>query len=115
MTRSRAAVRPARGAGHAAALTQRNPWRTGAASNGGMDTRALTQQERAALVRFEAVYEEWRRATEAWLDAEVRLWTEALRRPGAPGCGCPGVDAVRLREAARAAHLRVVDALVQAP
>lgn len=78
-----------------------------------MDSRPLTQHRRAALLHFEAVYDDWRQATDAWLDAEVRLWTEALRGPSPVEVARLGADAARLRDAARAAYLRVMDALTR--
>lgn len=78
-----------------------------------MNWRPPTPQERSALLHFELLYEEWRQCTEAWLEAEARLWAEALRWPGSAECGPLRAEAERLRDKARAAYLRVMDALLQ--
>ena len=80
-----------------------------------MDSRTLTQHERKALLQFEAIYEDWRQAADAWLTAEFLLWTEALHRGAdSPEFGRLRTEAARLRDASRNAYLRVVDALMQA-
>lgn len=71
-----------------------------------------TEHDRRALLHFETVHAEWRQATEAWLAAELLLWTEAFRRPGSPEASRAGKEATRLRDTARATYLRVLDALL---
>ena len=78
-----------------------------------MDLCKLTQHDRNALLEFEVVYDEWRQATDAWLAAEVLLWTEALQAPGSPQLAGLGNEAARLRKVARRTYLRVIDALVR--
>ncbi|HEY1231075.1 MAG TPA: hypothetical protein VGF26_27550, partial [Ramlibacter sp.] len=80
-----------------------------------MDSRPLTHQKRRALLQFEAAYEEWRQATDAWLAAELVLWTRALAGARSPEVARLGADAERLRDSARTAYIRVMDALVHAP
>lgn len=80
-----------------------------------MDLRPLTQHERSALLEFETVYEHWREATDAWLAAEVVLWTEALGGAGPAQIARLGEDAARLRGRARSAYLNVIDTLTQTP
>lgn len=77
-----------------------------------MESPTLTQHERRTLLRFEALYAEWRKATDDWLAAEVLLWTEAFQRPGSPEFRRLAAEATDLRDAARAAYLRVMEALV---
>jgi len=79
-----------------------------------MDSRTLTSHERSALLQFEAIYEDWRQATDDWLAAEVLVWTEALRGADSPQFRRLGADATRLRKNARIAYLRVMDALMRA-
>lgn len=79
-----------------------------------MKVRTLTPRERSALLQFEDLYEQWRTAADAWLAAELLLWTEALRAPFSPEVARLGADAARHRETARSAYLRVMEALEQA-
>lgn len=80
-----------------------------------MDLRQLTQHERSTLRQFEAVYDDWRRATDAWLEAEVLLWMQALGGADAPEVAQLGAEAARLRDCARAAYFRVMAALTHGP
>ena len=90
---------------------QRNPLRPAGAFNGRMDPRPLTQDRRSALLQFESVYEDWRQATDAWLAAELKLWTQALGGAGPAQVRRLGADAARLRERARSTYLTVMDSL----
>lgn len=92
---------------------QRKPLRPALAFNACMDSRPPTQQRRNALLQFEAVYGDWREATDAWLAAEVLLWTETLRGAGSMEIARLGAEAARLRDSARNAYFRVMDALMQ--
>lgn len=44
--------------------------------------RPLAAHDRSTLLRFEALYAECIRASEAHAAAEIALWREALRAPG---------------------------------
>lgn len=94
-------------------LTHRKPESTGTDFNGHMAATSPSDPECSELLRFEAVYAAWRQATDGWLSAEVSLWSEALRSPGSPECRRLGEEAARLRETAREAYLRLVDALLK--
>ncbi|WP_427914939.1 hypothetical protein ACPWT1_08520 [Ramlibacter sp. MMS24-I3-19] len=79
-----------------------------------MMVRTLTPQDRSALLQFEDLYGQWRTAVDAWLAAEVLLWTEALRAPYSPEIARLGAEAARHRDTARNAYLRVMEALAHA-
>lgn len=79
-----------------------------------MKVRTLTPHERSALLQFEDLYGQWRIAADAWLAAELLLWTEALRAPWSPEAVRLGAEAARQRETARHAYLRVMEALARA-
>lgn len=67
--------------------------------------------ERELLVQFEALYEQLLRASEALARAEVALWTQAVRDGGGAERQRLAGEALRLRDAARAAQGRVRAAL----
>lgn len=73
-------------------------------------SRALTESDRAALLRYEALHEEWRAANERALEAERRLWAHVLRT-GGERPAAQAAEAARLRRASQEAYLRIIDAL----
>jgi hypothetical protein len=85
-------------------------------SNGLMSplTPFRTGHERAALQGFESAYEQWRLAEAALAEAEVRLWTEALRGADGPTCRRLGAETLALRDSARASRQGVLALLTQA-
>lgn len=75
----------------------------------------LTDCERAALLRIETAYEQWRIAQAAQASSELHLWTEALAGADAQACRRLGADTVKLRDASRAARLALLALLRQRP
>lgn len=67
--------------------------------------------DRAALARFDSLFHDWSVASDALAQAEIALWTEALRG-GADPCRSPlAAETLKRRETARAAAERVRAAL----
>jgi hypothetical protein len=69
-----------------------------------------TEAQRAALLRFEALYEEWRVADLRLLEAEQKLLAESFRRKGGEVPAELADQVARLREVADEAHRRAVAA-----
>ena len=74
-------------------------------------TRPLTDQERSALLRFEALYEDWRVALEALSESERRLWTATLNAKDGHECERLGAETIRLRVIARDAYATLITLL----
>ncbi|MFL6691373.1 MAG: hypothetical protein ACJ8GO_00280 [Ramlibacter sp.] len=74
-------------------------------------TLPLTDQERSTLLRFEAVYEQWRVAREALSASERRLWFESFHAPDGEERRTLGVETVRLRTATREAYASLISLL----
>ena len=73
----------------------------------------MTDQERSSLLRFEALFEEWRVALEALSASERRLWTETFNPKDSHECGRLGAETVRLRGIARDAYACLISMLEQ--
>jgi hypothetical protein len=74
-------------------------------------SRPPSPQERAALLQFETLYEQWRCASEALVAVEVELWDTLLRSPHSEDRLRLASETVRLRRLACAARERVLGAL----
>jgi hypothetical protein len=71
---------------------------------------SLTEAQRAALRRFEALYEEWRVADLKLLEAEQKLLAESFRRKGGDVPAELADEVARLRALAHEAHRRALEA-----
>ena len=73
-------------------------------------TAVPTEAQRAALLRFEALYDEWRVADLRLLEAEQKLLSESLERQG--GCVPPELaeEVARLRAIAEEAQRKAIAA-----
>lgn len=69
-----------------------------------------TEAQRAALRRFEALYEEWRVADLRLLEAEQKLLAESFRRKGGEVPAELAEQVARLREIVDEAHRRALAA-----
>lgn len=94
-------------------LMHHKPAATGLPWNAGMESPQLppSPARRAALLRVEAAHAAWRLACEALLQAEVELWSDALRKAPAPPDPRLAEEAVRLRAATCACYEEVMEAL----
>lgn len=81
----------------------------------GRSASSLTDPQRLALREAERLFDEWRRAKEAVIAAESRLWEEALAAPGGQPPPALAAETLRLRQAARDAHARLTAALADLP
>lgn len=72
------------------------------------NTRKISDEERAALLRFEQVFEEWRVATEKALEALEALWSETMQPSGADRREELAREAERLRDEAMALYAMVL-------
>lgn len=73
-------------------------------------TDCPNETQRAALLRFEALYEEWRVADLRLLEAEQKLLAESFRRKGGEVPPELAEQVARLRLAAAEAHRRAIEA-----
>lgn len=73
-------------------------------------TRPPSDPERAALLRFERLFEQWRVATEKAHVVEDALWRETLRPTGIEQREQLARDAARLRRAAMEIYEQVLAA-----
>lgn len=73
-------------------------------------TDCPNETQRAALLRFEALYEEWRVADLRLLEAEQKLLAESFRRTGGEVPPELAEQVARLRLAAAEAHRRAIEA-----
>lgn len=71
--------------------------------------------QRAALLRFEALYDAWRVAHQAAVQAETRLWAETFRSPADEDHGALAAETARLRGIAQDAYDLVLAALRDFP
>jgi hypothetical protein len=76
-------------------------------------TPAPDERERAALLRFEAAYEQWRLAEAALAESEVRLWNATLASTGLATRTRLAAETLALRNGARAARQAVLALLAQ--
>lgn len=71
--------------------------------------------QRAALVRFETLYDAWRVAHQAAVDAETKLWAETFRTSADEDHRVLAAETTRLRDIAQDAYDRVLAALRDFP
>jgi hypothetical protein len=76
---------------------------------------SMTDPQRLALREAERLFDEWRRAKEAVIAAESRLWEQALAAPGGQPPPALAAETLRLRQVARDAHARLTAALADLP
>ena len=69
-----------------------------------------TEMQRAALLRFEALYEEWRVADLRLLEAEQKLLAESFRSQDGQVPPALAEQVGRLRAIAAEAHRRAIEA-----
>ncbi len=74
------------------------------------NTRKISDDERAALLRFEQLFEAWRVATEDALKALEVLWGETMQPTDAEKREKLAHEAQRLRDEAMALYAKVLQA-----
>jgi hypothetical protein len=72
------------------------------------NNRKISDEERAALLRFEQLFEDWRVATEHALEALEALWSETMQPSGADRRDELAREAQRLRDEAMALYAKVL-------
>jgi hypothetical protein len=72
------------------------------------NNRKISDEERAALLRFEQLFEDWRVAAEHALEALEALWSETMQPSGADRRDELAREAQRLRDEAMALYAKVL-------